>query len=58
MGKSVEQVFKQNSLKLNASSHNNASWYTDTDGLLEHAPSGGSLYYEWPVLQKISTFFF
>ena len=27
---------QKNSLKLKAASHNNASWYTDTDGFLEH----------------------
>ena len=27
-------------LKMNAASHNNASWHTDTDGFLEHPPSG------------------
>ena len=43
MGKRVERVFKKNSLKLNTASHNNTSWYTDPDGLLEHSPSGGSL---------------
>ena len=40
MGKRVERVFKKNSLKLNTASHNNTSWYTDTDGLLEYSPSG------------------
>ena len=42
------------SLKWNTASHNNASWYTDTDGFLEHPPSGGSLYYSRPTLQKIT----
>ena len=32
MGKCIERVFQKNSLKLNAASHNNTSWYTDTDG--------------------------
>ena len=41
MGRYVERLFKNNSLKLNAASHNNASWYTDTDGFLEHSPSRG-----------------
>ena len=36
---------KKNSLKLNTASHNTTSWYTDTEGFLEHSPSGGSLYY-------------
>ena len=36
-----------------AASHNNASWYTDTDGFLEHLPCGGSLYYKGPALQKL-----
>ena len=53
IGKHVERVFKKNSLKLNAASHNNASWCTDTDGFLEHSPSGGSLYYKGPTLQRI-----
>ena len=41
----LERVFKKNSLKLKAASHNNARWYTDTDGFLEHSPSRGSLCY-------------
>ena len=41
------------SLKLNTASQNRASWYTDTDGFLEHSPRGGSLYYKGPTLQKI-----
>ena len=47
------KVLKKNSLKPNAASHNNASWCTDTDGFLEHSPSGGRLYYKGPILQKI-----
>ena len=47
------KVFKKNSLKPNAASRNNCHWYTDTDGVLEHSPSGGSLYYKGPALQKI-----
>ena len=47
---------KNNSLKPNAASHN-ASWYTDTDGFPEHSPSGGSLYYKGPALQKIIPFY-
>ena len=43
---------KKISLKLNATSHNNTSWHTDRDGFLEHSPSGGSLYYKEPTLQK------
>ena len=34
---------QKNSLKLNAASHNNARWYTDADGFLEHSPSMGVL---------------
>ena len=30
----------KNSLKWNTASHNNAIWYTDTDGFLEHSSSG------------------
>ena len=37
MGKYIEGVFKKNSWKPSAASHNNASWYTDTDGSLEHS---------------------
>ena len=59
MGTCVERVFqkkKKNSLQPNAASHNNASWYTDPDGFLEHSASGGSLYYNGPGLQKIIPF--
>ena len=41
------KVFKTNSLKPLTASHNNASWYTDADGFLEHSPRGGGK----PVLQ-------
>ena len=41
----VLKELKKNSLKLNTDSHNNASWYTDTDGFLEHSPAMESLYY-------------
>ena len=57
MGKRVESSKKISSLKLNAASHNNASWYTETDGFLEHSPKWGSLYYKGPALQKIIPFF-
>ena len=50
---SALKVFKRNSLKPNAASHNNASWYTDTDGFLEHSPSGRSLYHKGHVPQKL-----
>ena len=44
---------QKNSLKPNAASHNNSSWYTDTGGFLEHPPSWGSLYHKGPTIQKI-----
>ena len=44
---------KKNSLKPNTASHKNASFYTDTDGFLEHSSSGGNLYYKGPSLQKV-----
>ena len=47
---------QNNSLKPNAASHNNASWYTDTGEFLEHSPSAGSLYYKGPTFQKIILF--
>ena len=47
------RVFKTNSLKPSTASHNSASWYTDTDGFLEHSPSKESLYYKGSALQKI-----
>ena len=53
MGKCFERVFKTNSLKTNAASHNNTSWYTDMYGFLKHSPSGGCLNYKWLTLQKI-----
>ena len=40
---------QKNSLKLNAASHNNASWNTDPEGFLEHSLSEGSLYYKGPA---------
>ena len=52
------QKKKKNSLKPNTASHNNASRYTETNGLLEHSPSGGSLYYKGSALQKIIPGFF
>ena len=57
MGKYVERVFKKNSLKQNAASHNYTSLYTDTDGFLEHSPSRGSLYDKGPTIQKITLVF-
>ena len=54
----LKESSKENSLKLNGASHNNTKWYTDTDGFLEHSPSGGSLYYKGPALQKIIPGFF
>ena len=36
----LKRVFKKNSLKLNAASHNTTSWHTNTHGFLEHSPSG------------------
>ena len=45
MGKCIGRIFPQNSVKPNAASHNNASWYTHTDGFLEHSLVGK------PVLQ-------
>ena len=44
---------QKNSLKLNTASHNNTSWYIDTDGFLEHSPTRGSLSYKRSSLQKI-----
>ena len=49
--------FQKNSLNPNAASHNNASWFTDTDGFLEHSPSRESLYYKGLALQKIISVF-
>ena len=51
-------VFKTNSLKPKAASHNNSSWYTDRDKFLEHSASGGSLYWKGPAFQKVILFFF
>ena len=53
MDKFIERVFKKNSLKLKAASHTNASWSTDTEGILEHSRRGGNLYYKGAGLQKI-----
>ena len=40
MGKCIEKIFEKKLLKPNADSHNNPSWYTDTDEFLEHSPGG------------------
>ena len=57
MGKCIGRVLKKNSLKLNVASHNNTSWYTDTDGFLEHSPSGEAcMDYKDPILPKIILF--
>ena len=55
-GQTYRESSKKFSLKLNAASHNNASWYTDTDGFLECSPNRGSLYYKGPTFQKIIPF--
>ena len=49
----MHESLQKNSLQPKSASHNNTSWYTDTDGFLELSPSGGSLYYKGPMLQKI-----
>ena len=57
MGRCIEKLFKiKNSLKQNAASH--ISWYSDTDGFLDHSPSRGSLYYKEPTIQEIILGFF
>ena len=58
MGKCVERVFKKISLKLNAASHNNASWYIDTDGFLEHLPSGEACTTRGPPSRRLFYFCF
>ena len=55
MGKYIERVFQNNSLKPNAASHN-ASWYTDTDGLLNTHLVGNACIARGPALQKIIPF--
>ena len=44
--------------KFTEPSHNTTSWCTDADGFLADSPSGGSLYYKGPTLQKIILGFF
>ena len=46
-------IFKKNLLRLNTASDNTTSWYSDTDGFLEHSLSRGSLNYEGSALQKV-----
>ena len=52
MSKCIERIFQKYSLKPNAASHNNASWYNDIDMFLEHSPCGGTLYCKGPALRK------
>ena len=56
-GQMCWKSLKKKSLKLNAASRNNASWYTDTDGFLKHSPSEGIIHYKGPVLQTIMVIF-
>ena len=55
-GQKCVESSKKHSLKPNAASHNNTSWYTDPDGFPEHSPSKGSLYHKGPALQKVFHF--
>ena len=57
MGKHIKSFQKKkNSLRPNTASHNNASWYTDPDGFLEHSSFEENLYLKGPTLQKIIPF--
>ena len=47
----LKESSKKKLLKLNAASHNSASWCTDTDGFLEHSASRESLFYKGPTLR-------
>ena len=49
----LKESSKKISLNPNTASHNNISWYIDTDGFLEHSPREGCLYYKGPALRKI-----
>ena len=53
MGKHVVRALKKNLLNPNPASHNNTCWCTDTHELWDHSPSGRSLCYKGPMLQKI-----
>ena len=53
MDNTLKESSKKKPLTLSAASHNNASWYTDTDGLLQHSPSRGGLCYKGSYLQKM-----
>ena len=48
---------QKNSLKLHAASDNDTSWYTGTEGFLQHSPCEESLYYRGPAHQKIILLF-
>ena len=54
--KHIERVFQKNSLNPNAASHNNTSWYTSTDGFLEHSPSGGIIFSACPPKDNSSLY--
>ena len=49
----LKESSKGKFIEAEPASHNNTSWYTDTDGFLEHSPNGGSLDYKGLALQKI-----
>ena len=52
------KCLQKNWLKPNTASHNTTTWCTDTDGFLEHSPSGANVYNKGSALQKIILFFF
>ena len=49
----LKESSKKNSVMLNTASHNNISYYADTDRFLEHSPNRRSLYHRGSTLQKI-----
>ena len=56
-----ENTLKESSEKFTEAKHSlsqQCQLYTDTDGFLEHPPSGRNLYYKAPALQKIILLFY
>ena len=46
----------KNFTEASTASHNNTSWYTETDGFIEHS-GRGSLRYKGPALQVVIPLF-
>ena len=56
--KALKEASKKHTAKPSTASHNTTSWYTDTDGFLEHSSSRGSLPYKGASIPEDNSRFF